>query len=118
MNYDRLAATSLRLLTKNGQDVTRRAYASGAYNPSTGESVQTTSDTTRKGVLLDFDSGKTTERGELVQVADKRLLLDAQGPVQQQDHFIVGTDEYTVVSIGEINPAGTPVLYDLHLRRG
>lgn len=115
-DYAHTAATSLKLLTRFGQNVTRRSYTVGTYDPATGAATTSTADTTRKGVLLDFGAGQTLERGTLIQGGDKRLLLDADAAPDPQDHFIVGGIEYVIVSIGEVNPAGTPVLYDIHLR--
>ncbi len=111
MNYAQSAALALKLLTQFGQDVTRRSYTAGTSSP-------TTADTTRKGAIFDFRNGKTVERGTLIQVGDKQLYVDADDEINQQDHFIVGGVEYVIVSVGEVNPAGTRVLYDLHLRCG
>ena len=115
-DYASVAATSLELLTEFGQDVTCRAYTQGAYDPTTGATANTTADTTRKGALFDFGAGQTLERGGLIQGGDKRLLLDATASVSPQDHYIVDGVEYVVVSVGEVNPAGTICLYDLHIR--
>lgn len=115
-DYAELAATALELLTEFGGDVVRRSYSAGVYDPATGLVTPTTADTTRQGALFDFGAGQTLERGTLIQGGDKRMLLDASATVAPQDHFIIGGVEYVIVSIGEINPAGTVVLYDLHLR--
>ena len=114
--YADTAATALELLTEFGQSITRRSYTAGTYDPATGTTTPTTADTTRKGALLDFGAGQTLERGTLIQGGDKRLLLDPVTAISPQDHFVVGGVEYVIVSIGEINPAGTRVLYDIHLR--
>lgn len=123
--YDRAAATALRMLEKYGQDVTHRAYTAGTYNPATGTAAPTTTDTTRKGALLSYGSGgasmariNTTVRGELVQVSDKRLLLDGSAGVSPQDRIIVAGVEYVPVSIDDISPAGTRVMLDIHARVG
>ena len=115
-NYAKSAATALKLLTKFGRTVTRRNYTVGTYSPSTGANAVTYADTTWKGALLDFGAGKTLERGSLIQVGDKRLLLEAGAAPQLEDHMIVGSTEYAIISVGEVNPAGTSVLFDLHLR--
>lgn len=115
IDYASIAANSLAALTDAGQDVTRIAYTTGSYNTSTGQASTTTTSTTRKGVLLDFGEGQTLVRGTLIQGGDKRLLLDATAGINPQDHISVGGVEYVVVSVGEVNPAGTVVLYDLHL---
>lgn len=107
-NYAKAALSAVSLITKFGRDITRVAY--------TLDDPPVTASTTRVGALLDFGAGQTLERGTLIQASDKRLLLDANGEVNPQDHFIVGGKEFVIVSVGEVNPAGTRVLYDLHLR--
>ena len=116
--YTRAAATSLRLLTTYGQDVTHRTYTTGTYDPATGTTTPVTADTTRKGALFDYGANTTTVRGQLVQVSDRRLLLDASAAVSVQDRLIVGGVEYMPVSVDEISPAGTRVLFDIHVRVG
>jgi hypothetical protein len=120
-DYTRSAATSLRMLAKFGQSVTRRAVTVGGYNTATGAATVTTADTTRTGVILDYNQQSRQSQsyaGEsLVLAGDRRLLLDAEGPVLMSDRFVVQSVEYSVVSIGETNPAGTPVLYDIQIRR-
>ena len=115
-NYSKSSATALKLLTKFGRTVTLRNYTLGTYNTATGANSVTYADTTWKGALLDFGAGQTLARGNLIQGNDKRLLIEAGAAPQLEDHILVGTDEYVIVSIGELNPAGTPVLFDLHMR--
>ena len=117
--YSDLASTATSLLTEFGQAVTRRNYdGNGAYAPGTGSLTVSYTDTARYGAIFDAGSiGKTNIAGGLVQTGDKRLLVDAAAAVKLSDHFIVDGIEYAVVSAGEINPAGTVVLYDLHVRR-
>jgi len=117
-DYAELATLATDLLTEFGQAVTRRSYTAGAYNLATGTTTPTTADTSRIGALFDFTPNKTTERGTLIQTGDKQLLLDPTAAVSLQDHLIVGGVEYIIISVGEVNPAGTVVLYDLHVRVG
>lgn len=112
------SATALRLLTKEGQDVTHRAYTDGTYSPATGTATPTTADTTRKGALFAFGANTTTVRGELVQVSDRRLLLDGSAGVSPQDRLIVAGIEYIPVSIDEISRAGVRAALDIHVRVG
>lgn len=112
--YDGLAATSLALLTKYGRNVTRRRFAEGAYDPATGSVTQTPTDSTFRGALLGFTVREV--RGALVTERDKRLLLEAAGSPTNADVFVIDGIEYAVVSFDAINPAGIPVIYDLHLR--
>lgn len=115
-DYSKSAATALKLLTKFGQDITHRVYTLGTYDPSTGTNSVTYSDVSRKGAMFDFGAGQTMNNGTLIQSGDKKLLVDGGAIVSLQDHFIVNGVEYTVVSVGEINPAGTSVMFEVHLR--
>ena len=114
--YDDMAAASLSLLNEFGQGITHRSYTTGTYDVATGTATPATTDTPRTGAL--FDINTTTVRGQLVQVADKRLLVDGSAAVNLRDRFIVNSVEYVIVSLGEINPAGTRVMYDMHVRVG
>lgn len=115
-DYAAMADLSLDLLTEFGQTVTRRAYTAGAYDVSAGTVTNTTADTSRIGALFDFASGKTHVNGTLIINGDKHLLLDAEGAALMTDHYVIGSVEYTVMSLKEVNPAGTVCLYELHLR--
>lgn len=115
-DYADTAALAVEALTEFGAPIVRRANTVGAYSPSTGAATSTTADTTRVGALFDYGAGQTQVRGQLVQVSDKRLLVDPTGAVLPTDQFVVSGKVYSVVSIGEVNPAGTVVLYDLHVR--
>jgi hypothetical protein len=118
--YDELADVSLELLTEFGQSVTRRSYTVGTYDPATGANTVVTSDTTRKGAIFDIglaSGGVQTLRGNLVQSGDMRLIVDAEAAINLQDHFIVNGVEYVIVGMDEVSPAGTRVLFDLHVRR-
>lgn len=117
-DYSEIAATSLELITEFGRDITRRSYTAGTYDPATGLTTPTTADTTRKGAIFDYGAGVTLIGGTLIQSGDKRLLVDVTATVSIQDHFIVGGIEYVIIGLGEVNPSGTKVLYDLHIRVG
>ena len=114
--YSESADLSLELLTEFGQTITRRVVTAGVYDPTTQTVINTNADTSRKGAIFDFGRGETTSRGNLIQGTDKRLLMDATGLAAMTDIYIIDSITYTVVSVGEINPAGTSVLFDMHVR--
>lgn len=118
--YSDLAVLSLDLLSEFGQDVTQVTYTAGTYDPATGTTTPTTSSVTRKGAIFHYTAqsinGQQNDRGTLIQGGDKQLLVEAMSSISMQDHFIVGGIEYVIISLAEVNPAGTRVLYDLHLR--
>jgi hypothetical protein len=119
MNYTRLAATAKKLLAKHGRDVTLHSEALPVYDAATGVATVTPTDTVVKAAIFDFAKGVTTVRGTLVQMGDKEIFMEAKSGVTPsvRDTVTVDVDIFTVVSVGEINPAGTPVLYQLHVRR-
>jgi hypothetical protein len=119
-DYVAMQAVSTSLLTQAGQSVTRTVVTVGAYNPATGEATTTTSTSTRKGALLNYgEAGRVSERnvrGNLVEIGDRKLLLDATGAVALTDIYTIQGEQFTVVSIKPTNPAGTDVLFELHVR--
>lgn len=116
MSYATNAASATKLIAKKGQTITQHGFSISTYDPTTGTTTPTVIETKRSGVLLDFSTGQTNERGTLIQGGDKRLLLAPLPVVSQQDTFLIQGQVYSVVSIGEVDPAGTRILYDLHIR--
>jgi hypothetical protein len=72
--------------------------------------------------VLDFPPGQSLERGTLIQAGDLRVIMaatDTSGNPVTVDltcNVITRGITYKVLSIGEVNPGGTRVLYKLHLR--
>jgi hypothetical protein len=114
-DYSKSAQTSLRLLTRFGQTVTRKDIVTGAYNPATGTAAQTTTTTSRIGAEMPLDDGQTTIAGTVIESTSVQLYLDATGEVKTTDRYVIGGKQYTVKSFTTIRPAGTAVLNILHL---
>lgn len=117
VDYVGLQAVSTSLLTQFGQSVTRTTVAVGEYDPTLGSAATTTTTTTRIGALLNY--GKNSEqyvRGNLVEMYDRKLLLDATAAVALTDIYTIQGEQYTVVSIKPTNPSGVDVLFELHVR--
>lgn len=116
--YADAAATAAELLADLGQPVTLRNVAIGVYDPATGGvTASAPTDATRNGALVDFGEGQTLGPGGLVQAGDKLLLLEAGVVPALEDQVIVSVVQYAIKGIGEVSPAGIPVLYQIHLRR-
>ena len=122
--YSNLAATAQRLVNQFGGPVTLRRPDAGTYDPVTGEGTAgAPTDYPLKGLLLDYKSigsGMKYAEGTEIRADDKRLLLAAEGLAitpEPTDRAIVGAVSYQVVNIKKINPAGTPVLYELQVRK-
>lgn len=117
-DYSEIAAQTLELLAEFGEDITRRSYSIGKYSAATGANEIDFNDTARKGVLFSFGAGQTLANSSLIQVGDMRLLVDASGIIDPQDHFVIAGKEYVIISMDVVAPAGLAVLYDLHIRIG
>lgn len=117
-DYGSIQALGTELLTEYGSSVTHHSNTPGAYDVTTGASPVTVVNKAMQGVLFDFGAGQTSVGGTLVQAGDKRLLVDSSATVFVSDEFTVNSIRYRVIGRGEINPAGTVILYDLHLRVG
>lgn len=122
--YSNLAATAARLIVEKGGPVTLRRPDPGTYDPVTGETTAgAANDYALRGLLLDYKliaSGVKYAEGTEIRQDDKRLLLAAEGldiTPAPTDRAIVGAETYQVVNIKQINPAGTPVLYELQVRK-
>ena len=115
--YTALAKTSLRLLTMFGQDIGLATTVTGEYDPETGTQPINESTTVRKGLFERFKVGESNIRGVLVQSGDRRLLLATNGVAPTTEDYVDASGvRYQIVSVDVENPAGTPVIYYLHLR--
>lgn len=120
--YSGLAATALDLLTEFGQPVTVLQQGPQSMNTATGITAPTTTNSmSTYGALFDYiyrQYGNEVVKGAQIQSADKQLFMAATpSPPQVQDKVVVGGNTWAIVNIKQINPAGTPVLYELWLKR-
>ncbi len=115
--YAGLAATASRLLLSKGQSVTFTRISGGVKNPATGETTgQTTSNYTGNGAAFDYNSSEID--GETIQTGDIRLILEAVATTPLIDDTCpIDSVGYRVMSVKATSPAGTPVIYELQLRR-
>ena len=72
-------------------------------------------------VLLDFDRvnfGVTLQDGSRIMANDRRCLMDANGSVPTTLDFVeVAGERFPIKVVKALNPAGTPVLYDMLIRK-
>lgn len=113
-DYVSLAAGAKRLLGTFGRVITVET-TTGTFDPVLGvvNSAATTS-FTANGVVVDYD--KSQIDGESVLKNDKRLLLDSDDAPSVNDVAVIGSIDYTIVSVRELNPGGTVVIYDCQIR--
>ncbi|WP_085747304.1 hypothetical protein [Pseudomonas sp. R45(2017)] len=118
--YDEMAVMALEMITEFGQPVTIRATAVGEYDPETGSAPpDSTKEQTVQGILLDF-TGQEFQNNSLIKQGDKKLKIAAQGlewvPDLLNIVIIQGRTWSIVPPLKEVNPAGTPILYELQVR--
>ncbi|WP_047301253.1 hypothetical protein [Pseudomonas fluorescens] len=116
--YDRMAATALRLITQYGQPVTLRETTTPEYDPDNPGGGDAVIEQTAQGILLDF-TGLEFQNDTLIVRGDKKLKVAALGMAWAPKPLIAAEVQgkaWTVINVKEINPAGTPLLYELQVR--
>lgn len=122
--YEEMAGVALDLISEFGQPITLRDETPGEYNTATGVvSDPVVVEQTGSGILQDFSlserAGISNQPGTLIQQGDKKLIMAASGLTMPTltTKAMVGGHTWTIVNIKEINPAGTPLIYELQARR-
>ena len=118
--YNEMAVMALEMITEFGQPVLIRATTAGEYDPETGSAGSgVTTEQTAQGILLDF-TGQEFQNNSLIKQGDKKLKIAAQGlawvPDLLNKVIVQGRTWSIVPPLKEINPAGTPILYELQVR--
>lgn len=118
--YDEMAVMALEMITEFGQPVTIRNIKPGEYDPESGSAgPDTVIEQTAQGILLDF-TGLEFQNNSLIKQGDKKLKVAAQGLAWVPDLLnkvvIQGRTWSIIPPLKEINPAGTPILYELQVR--
>ncbi|MGT2429248.1 hypothetical protein ACU4HD_11970 [Cupriavidus basilensis] len=120
--YDEMAALADELLREFGKALTLRRVVQGDYDPGSGTAPETVTNYPGTGALFDYETlgaGQTWIPSTLIEVGDKQCLLSPTGvPLPTAGDLLVdGTDVWQVKNVKAVKPAGTPVLYELHLRK-
>jgi hypothetical protein len=121
--YSNMQGVALRLIEKFGQTITLRDTVPGEYDPVTGEQTPDVEvDQPAQAILQDYalqQSGMSYAEGTVIKQGDKKILVAAQGitPPTLTTTVLADGATWTIVNIKEINPAGTPLVYELQGRR-
>ena len=118
--YEEMAVMALEMITEFGQPVIIRATTVGEYDPDAGSAPpDTVIEQTAQGILLDF-TGQEFQNNSLIKQGDKKLKIAAKGlswaPDLLNKVVVQGRTWSIVPPLKEINPAGTPILYELQVR--
>jgi hypothetical protein len=111
-----MASDASAMLKEFGQAATwEHDNNDGSLNPATGTTTGATSTAySAKVVLLDFQTNRIN--GTSVLATDSRFLMEVGNKPEVGDIITVNAVEYKVMDVQEVNPAGTPVLYEVQLR--
>lgn len=118
--YEEMAVMALEMITEFGQPVTISKTEPGEYDPDIGgEAPSVTVEQIAQGILLDF-TGLEFQNNSLIRQGDKKLKIAAQGlawvPGLLDKVIAQGRIWSIVPPLKEVNPAGTPILYELQVR--
>ncbi|MFJ2381578.1 hypothetical protein K1T36_11345 [Pseudomonas protegens] len=118
--YDEMAMMALEMITEFGQPVTIRDIKPGEYDPDTDSAgPDTIIEQTAQGILLDF-TGLEFQNNSLIKQGDKKHKVAAQGLAWAPDllnKVVIQDRTWSIIPpLKEINPAGTPILYELQVR--
>lgn len=115
-DYAKMAATARRLLTRFGSTVDIVRETGGGYDPVTGTTTPGTETTYQpKGVLLKYPDRLID--GTRILQSDRRLILDDTVNPNASDKPVVQGEEWNIQDIATISPAGTPIIYEVQVRK-
>lgn len=115
--YGDLASTASRLLAQFGSAVTIKRETGDSIDPVTGAfTAGETSSLTTNGLTTAITKEDREAFGE-AQGNDRILILDDSQAPQEGDRVQVGAEDWQIVRIQETNPAGTPLVYRVLIRK-
>ena len=116
--YNDLQSTATELLKEFGKPLTLRIQTGAVYDPGTQTNSPTYSDNAVFGLIGNYQ-GRVTESGTLVQTDDKKILVSVGTAPEPTSgaQVIDGATVYVVQTVKSLNPAGTPLLYELQGRK-
>lgn len=116
IDYSGLSVTVLKLISRFGQDVIITRRIQGTYDTLTSSVPVTDTTITGSGIVDQYQNDEVT--GTLIQLSDIKMFIAANGisGIIAGDMVTFGSIKYNVISVKQINPAGTPLLYECQLR--
>lgn len=113
-NYTALQTSAGSLLQNFGRQLTFTRTTDGAYDPDTGTASPTTSTFTKYGCVFNYTDA---ERGDTnIEEGDRRVLAEGHS-YQVGDTVSLDSETYRIISVSNIQPAGTIVACNLQVRK-
>ena len=120
-DYNRPAATALRLIAKYGRTIQHQSITEGTYNPETGTDTGTTTSTNVQGADFDFklqSAGQSNITDSLIQAGDRYVLIGAEvAAIDTSDKLVIDGVTWNIVNVKKLAPAGVVVLWTVHVRK-
>lgn len=119
--YERMQETAYKLIVEKGVSCTiASSPMAGGFDPVTGMPLDDIPSVVQQGkcVVLNYKESLYNAPESLIQLGDKKLLLSAKGITIDS---LNGTIEalgksYRIMSVKDVNPAGTAIVYEIHGR--
>lgn len=109
-----LQGSSTKLLTKFGRQLTFTRTTDAGFDPNTGTKTQTTTTFKKFGCVFDYTAQEIAL--DNVQAGDRRVLAEGHS-YQVGDTITLDGQKYRVVSVSNVQPAGTIVACNLQVRK-
>lgn len=114
--YDDMAATALELLNEFGQSVTLTRRTGNSIDPITGTvTAGTDASVITTGLIKPYPDSLVDNTRILS--GDKEIVLSNQYVPTMTDKPRINGEDWIIVNIKTINPAGTPVCYFVQVRK-
>jgi len=114
--YDEMAEMALELLTEFGAPVTLSRETGGSTDPITGVVTPgVDASVTTTGLIKPYPDKMAD--GVRILDSDRELVLTAEEEVFPGDKPVVDGEDWAIIRITTIKPAGTAVVYFVQVRR-
>lgn len=115
-DYQPMADSATRMLKRFGAAATLQRQTSTTYDPATGVGGVTETLMPTTAVVVSYQQNYID--GSLIQQGDRRALCDPNVEPKQGDRFAWQGEEYTVIGVTPVAPAGIPLLFEAQIRGG
>lgn len=114
--YSDMAATALELLAEFGTSITLKRSTGSSIDPTTGATTAgTDTSVITTGMLKKYPDSMID--GTRIQSGDKELILSSEQVPTTTDKPLIDGENWTVVKIDTVSPAGIPLVYFCQVRR-
>jgi len=114
VNYTRLQNSAGAMLQKFGRQVTFTRTTDGDFDADTGTKTQTTTTFTKFACVFNYSAEEIALNN--IEVGDRRVLAEGHA-YKVGDTVSLDSENYRVVSVSNIQPAGTIVACNLQVRK-